>query len=304
MGKKGFIQISFTWLFAIIVGAIILFFAIYASVKLIGTEGSISSTETGKEIAVLLNPLETGFGETTTTPLTLPRESRINNNCETFGEFGEQEISISQQRGSEWEATGVSSVVNNKYLFSNERVEGKNFYLFSKPFEFPFKVADLIFLTSSKDVYCFADSPQDIKDELNGLNQGNLLTENCPSNSIDVCFSRENCEINVNINGREVEKKGDLVYFEGDALMYGAIFAEGEIYECQVKRLMGRVKELSIIYNDKENILLGKGCSAQVNPLVLADSASNLEDSSDLYLVNAVADDIEDENKRAECGLW
>ena len=82
--KSGFIQISFAWLFAIVIGAIILFFAIYAAVKLIGTEGDISTAETGKEIAVLLNPLETEFGEERTTLLSLPVESRIINDCESY----------------------------------------------------------------------------------------------------------------------------------------------------------------------------------------------------------------------------
>jgi len=92
LNKKGFLQISFGWLFAIIIGAIILFFAIYASVKLIGTEEQTAAAETGKEVAVLLNPLETGFGEEKTTPLSIPIESRINNRCDLFGDFGEQGI--------------------------------------------------------------------------------------------------------------------------------------------------------------------------------------------------------------------
>ena len=148
LNKKGFLQISFGWLFAIIIGAIILFFAIYASVKLIGTEEQTAAAETGKEVAVLLNPLETGFGEEKTTPLSIPIESRINNRCDLFGDFGEQGISISQKSRGEWTETGVEQVFYNKYIFSNESVEGKNFYLFSKPLEFPFKVSDLIFLTS------------------------------------------------------------------------------------------------------------------------------------------------------------
>src|SRR3990172_13409494 len=138
INKKGFLQISFGWLFAIIIGAIILSFAIYASVKLINIEESVSSTETGKQIAVLLNPLETGFGEETSTPLSIPTESRINNKCETFGDFGEQGISVSQKRSGDWTETGAGQIFYNKYIFSNETVQGKNFYLFSKPFEFPF----------------------------------------------------------------------------------------------------------------------------------------------------------------------
>ena len=37
MNKKGFLQISFQWIFAIVVGIVILFLAIYGVSKLIGT---------------------------------------------------------------------------------------------------------------------------------------------------------------------------------------------------------------------------------------------------------------------------
>jgi hypothetical protein len=67
--KSGFIQIPFAWLFAIIIGAMIIFFAIYVSIKLIKTNENVATAEVGKEISVLLNPLETGFGETKTTIL-------------------------------------------------------------------------------------------------------------------------------------------------------------------------------------------------------------------------------------------
>ena len=305
--KKGFIQISFAWLFAIIIGAIILFLAIYASMKLIKTEESVSGAETGKEIAVLLNPLETGFGEEKTTQLTLPVESKLNNRCESFGGFGEQEISVSQKIRGKFTDTGVGSVTYNKYIFSNKSVQGKNFYLFSKPFEFPFKVADLIFLTSSQESYCFIDAPEEIQEELADLGQTNIFTENCPSDSIKVCFESvtgENCDVSVDINDRTVEKDGSLVYFETDSLMYGAIFSEKEIYECQVQRLMERLRELAFIYNDKEAIISDRGCPADVNLLGLADSASSLKDSYDLVAVKLAADNVEDENKRAYCELW
>ncbi|HKZ34066.1 MAG TPA: hypothetical protein VJ142_02410 [Candidatus Nanoarchaeia archaeon] len=306
LNKRGFIQISFAWLFAIIIGAIILFLAIYASVKLIKTEESVSGAETGKEIAVLLNPLETGFGEEKTTLLTLPVESRIINRCESFGVFGEQEVAVSQKIRGEFAATGIGSLAHNKYIFSNKSVQGKNFYLFSKPFEFPFKVADLIFLTSSEESYCFIDAPEEIREELTSLSQGNLFTENCPSDSIKVCFDSEgeDCNIVVDTNDKTVEKDGSMVYFEGDSLMYGAVFAEKEIYECQVQRLMKRLNNLALIYNDKETILFGRGCPLEVNLLDLAGSAFSLNNSADLIIVKAAADDAEDENENAYCELW
>jgi len=237
--------------------------------------------------------------------LSLPTESGINNKCEIFGDFGEQGINILQKKSGEFKETGVGQIFYNKYIFSPEIAEGKNFYLFSKPFEFPFKIADLIFLTSSEDKYCFSSAPDQIKEELSSLGQGNIFTENCPDESINICFSSgSNCDITVNRNQKSVEKDGFQVYYETDSLMYGAIFSDPEIYECQVERLMKRLRQLALIYNEKEDIISAEGCLADVNLLSLADAASALSDSSDLILVKPLAEDADRENNRAYCELW
>jgi len=314
ISKKGFLQISFAWLFAIIVGAMILFFAIYASVKLINTGGETEATVAGKEISVLLNPLETGFGEETTTSLTIAVESRINNECNVYGDFGSQEISVSQMSRGEWTASGLSQQFYNKYIFSRESPEGRTFYLFSKPLNMPFKVADLIFLTSANDAYCFANAPDYVTKELGDLSQGNLFTDNCPEESINVCFNSAGAECDIIVDENQGSVKyagnragdGEIVYYETDALMYAAIFSEpdSEMYECQIKRLMKRLDALALVYHDKESILSRAGCSSEINLLGLADSASSLRDSSDLIIVKAFAENAKQENKRAYCELW
>ena len=79
--NKGYLQISFAWLFAIIVGAVILFLAIYASTRLMSTEQTTLDAKTGKEIGILLNPLETGFESIKATSLGFPVNTRIYNRC-------------------------------------------------------------------------------------------------------------------------------------------------------------------------------------------------------------------------------
>jgi hypothetical protein len=305
--KRGFLQISFTWLFAIIIGAIILVFAIYASVKLIGTEGTVSSTETAEEIAVLLNPLETEFGAEKITSLSLPIESQIMNECEDFADFGEQSISVAQKSRGEFSDTGLASTSHNKYIFSDSEVQGKNFYLFSKPFEFPFKVASLIFLTSAEKTYCFRNAPDEIEEELSDLGQENIVLNSCDSDNLIVCFEdSEDCDVIVDSGSRSVENREGMVYYETDALMYGAIFSDKEIYECQVKRLMVRIKELSLIYQEKENLIAEKDCFSDmgIELQTLAAEASALQDSSDLIFVKSAAEDLENKNDRAYCELW
>src|SRR3990167_4782614 len=265
--KKGQMNISFGWLFAIIVGAVIVFLAVLGATKVIKIGQSEGQAVGAKELGILLNPLETGFESASSTPLALRVETRIFN---------------------KWSAPGVESSFENKYLFSKYPTQGKKFYIFSKPFEFPFKVSDLIYLTSENEKYCFDNAPENIAEEILQLNQGNLAA-NCSKvddKTIKVCFNR-NCDINVNYNSKYVQKGEDKFYFEEDALMYAAIFSDKEIYECQFKRLMKRTKQLAELYKEKELLVSQKNCAGEL-AVDLDLLIGNLENAKDYKIINDV----------------
>jgi len=305
MKKRGFLQISFAWLFAIIVGAFILFLAIYAVTKVMKTGSEISDVEMGKEIGILLNPLETSFESGTSTSFKLPVESRIYNGCKNSGVFGKQTIKVSQMSFNKWSESDTEVSFSNKYIFSDKYVEGKEFYLFSKPFEFPFKVADLIYMTSSLDYYCFLDAPEDVESEISSLSQKNLFTENCPDESINVCFeSGGDCDILVSDD--YVEKNDERMYFEGESLMYAGIFSTEDVYECQLKRLMQRVESLSRLYKDKISFVSRVGCNSNLKSdlIELSNKANEFESSVNLRSLNQFTKKIEEKNDLAKCSLW
>jgi len=307
MKNKAYLQISFSWLFAIIVGIFILSLTIYATTKLIRTEQTTQSAKTGKEIGILLNPLETSFETGKTTSFTLPVETRIYNKCNNNGIFGKEIIQISQKSFGKWTQTDINIGFYNKYIFSEEYVEGKKFYIFSKPFNFPFKVADLIYMTSSEKEYCFIGAPEEIKREISDLGQKNFLLENCSMpKKILICFMEDpNCDVNINYNMKYVEKKRDKMYFESNALMYAAIFADKEVYECQVKRLMQRTRQLALLYRDKAMFISQRTeCHSNLNLLGLSNSVNSLSNSINLNSINSIAEDIKDKNDLADCKLW
>jgi hypothetical protein len=62
MNKQG-IEMGFSWIFAIIVGVVILFLAIYTTTRIIGTSRYELDTETAKKISILIDPLETSLGD-------------------------------------------------------------------------------------------------------------------------------------------------------------------------------------------------------------------------------------------------
>lgn len=308
--KRGYLQISFAWIFGIIVGVAILFFAIYASVKLIDVGKYEVSSETAKNIEVLLNPLETGFETAVSTSMSLDRETRIYNNCNNEDYFGHQIISISQKSFGKWSNPTQGTSSSNKYIFSENISEGKKFYLFSKPFDFPFKVGDLIYLIPASKQYCFINPPEEIEEEISSLKENNAelnLEIECSDNAIKVCFEGgTDCDILVKYNQKYVKKDGETKYFEGNALMYAAIFSDKKTYECQVKRLMQRIEQLAEIYRDKEGFISGKGCDPELTAdlSVLISLTKSLENSQDLIGINYFVEEIQQKNEYAECRLW
>ena len=302
MNQKGFLQIPFSWVFAIIVGIFILFLAIYFAVKMIDSGSLEVDTATAKKIQVLTNPLETSFESSETTTMILPAEARIYSGCDNTGDFGNQIIQVSQKSFNKWADPSIEVSSNNKYIFGEEFVEGKKFYLFSVPFEYPFKIANLIILTSKE--YCFLNAPDEIEEE---ITQANIEfdEDECSEDSVKVCFSGgSDCDIDVNIGQGNVEKDGEKLYFTGN-LIYAAIFGEKEVYECQVKRLMQRTEQLASLYLDKASFVAQRGCDSSLSSdlLSLRNAVSNLESSRDLDNIDIIVKQINGK-KKAGCEIF
>ena len=333
MKNKRAFEMSFGWLFALIVGAFILFFAIFLTTRIGQVSEYEIDTTTAARIGVLLNPIETSFASGISTYMILPSETRIFNECELESEsnsedkFGIQRISLSQLSRGKWSEPGGRVGFNNKYIFSTGIVQGKRFELFSKPFEFPFKVANVIYMTSSEKNYCFRNPPEDIEIEINSLQQKNLGANNCTfasseaNETVNVCFggggsNARGCDINVyykeggfgELSEGYVEKSAgsEKVFFVGDALMYGAVFADNEIYSCQTSRLMKRLNILTEIYIDKSKFLAGKQCTSGLEGelTILANSALEYKSDVDLISMKSFVEDLDEKNFEVECKLW
>jgi len=114
MNKKA-IAMTFNWIFAIIVGAFILFLAIYASGKFIRTSEQSIYTETAASLVSLFDPLETGLASGKASEITFKKESKIFFDCnENLNlPFGRQTISFSEQTfGEEFGEVGRNNNPN------------------------------------------------------------------------------------------------------------------------------------------------------------------------------------------------
>jgi len=318
--KKG-LEFSFGWLFALVVGAAIIFLAIYAAIKFIGSEQMVQETEAAKQLEKILTPIETGSEEANAAgPINFPAETRVYNNCSTDGSFGEQSIRVSTLFGGKWQEQGIPITSHNKYIFSPGLMQAKALYVFSKPFEMPFEVASLLFIWSDK--YCFVKPSSDIEDEITELNLKNInITRNildCGKGSNKgskiVCNAYTNtdpdvCNITVDYALQTVTQKGIPVHYEG-SLIYGAIFSEPDVYECQVKRLMKRTSELAKLYYDKSWLVAGRSserCSSGLQPelTALALASGGLNNSFQLAGINGMAERLgEGQRGMTNCKLW
>lgn len=317
MKNKG-LEFGFTWIFALLVGGMLVFLAVFATTRLIKTERNVQDTEAGKSLGILLTPLETGLESGKATTIKFPSETKLFNRCKNIGVFGVQEIGVASSLelgGKEFEEEGiVFSKFYNKYLFSNGVEQGKELMAFVKPFEFPFKVADLIYVWEGN--YCFVNPTGEIEEEIDAFNRAGSINLNvsssvdgCFDSDIVVCFDRSGCDIDVSLSGKSVRKNKQTVYYDdgfGSSLIYAAIFAEPAIYECQVKRLMRRASELALLESAKSEYLESKGCgSGLVSGLVVfADKTRNIIDSSQLNQLAELAKQLDNENEQLACKLF
>lgn len=308
--KRG--QFNFVWLFAILAGGAILALAIWGATQAGDTLRFQSDSEAAKSIAILTDPLQVGFADGSFGKISFQQETRINNIC-LGSEFGKNDISVSMKSGvgQDWNLAGGATSVHNKYIFSEEVNEGEDFFVFSKSFNFPYEVSDLIFLSSKN--YCFVGAPDFVEEEILGLGIENVVLDNCSSSDENICFGGgSDCDVDVygscsgNCDsvfdvGKIVKSSGEMKYVGN--LMYAAIFSDKEIYDCNVERLLFRTATIADIFAEKTDLMDGRDCGSNLKGDLLAWSGM-LEGDVDLFSLKTVADDLDKRNERELCGLW
>jgi hypothetical protein len=338
-GNKKAYEFSFAWFFTIIVGAFILFLAIYASTQFVETQRIEEEAKVGKTLGILLTPVETNLEDARVTTITTREETRIFNECDPEGDFGSQGIRAAtySRIGEEWlDLPSATSSFKNKYLFSNLQSEGKEeFYVFSKPLKLPFKIADLIMLWSDKESYCFfipAGTNIEVSEEIEKLNlkEKNIVLKDssidsiCNSQDLVVCLDSNsaNCNVEVNTALKKVNHKTDtgdktVYYVEGSefedrySMMYAAIFSDPEVYKCQVERLGKRAAQLSSLYVEKTNYLtLQTTCLSGANLVNVLNTyggvsaSADAESSSSMSLWGDKAEEVENKNYKLLCQIF
>jgi hypothetical protein len=321
MRKKAVVSMSFNWMFALIAGGIILFLAFFVAGRLLETGETTASTITAKQFLNTFDPLETGIASGKADQVVFPKPVRIY--FETCSHtinsgFGRQTIMISEQSlGNKWGENSTPVATNDKYVFAEKTVEGKQISLFTRPFKMPFKISDLLVI-SSKD-YCFFQAPIKVKRDLEGLRLDfyNVhFTDNIANcTGTLVCFDnpRRECKNGIRVFGVNNYETGTVVknnknmYFYNN-LLYAAIFSDVEIYECNLKRLINRLIEQSHIYLDKIIVMQRTECRSTLNTelLTMISSAKTYTGSEDFNNLVLISKEIDKKNSRTRsaCQLY
>ncbi|VVB79742.1 Uncharacterised protein [uncultured archaeon] len=320
ISKKG--DFNFVWLFAIIAGTAFLLLAIFFAVKFGGVLKTAGDTSVSKSLEILTDPLQTGFVEAKTSKISFGVNTQLNPSCYDTG-FGYHMLSTVTESDAlkKNPPTPIEIKIPNKYIFAQQSF-GKDYYIFSKKFELGFPVADMLFISTTE--YCLVNPPLRIKEEIMGLNPPKIKIQDsenntCSEKTTRVCFGyADNCNMTVSgtcFNSNEckdqyetgtVSKDDGNVNYIGD-LLYGAIFSNKDLYECNVKRLLYRTAQIADTYYEKANLMDARGCSTNLN----ADL-----DSFSQQTINATAQDLptlfqvgkqlqmKKEAERGGCGVW
>ena len=299
------VALSFNWIFSLVVGAAILALAIYGVTKIVSTGEEALYTETAARLISLLDPFETGLASGKSAQINFEKPTRTFYECDEFSNqpFGRQTISFSERSiGDRWGDPGGRVTVKNKYIFAGNTLEGKNLYIFSKPYFMSFKVADLIMISSEN--YCFYNATEEIEEDLNELITNVFFTdnlENC-TGMVNVCWGDFDCDIRV--TQTRVVKGNKQLHYEGD-LVYAAIFSSPENYECNLKRLKAKFNELSLVYSDKINIIQKYGCGTGISSRLSAIRNQEVSSSNEFVSLKTDIDSLDSANSAARgCSLW
>lgn len=323
LGQRDRAQVHFQFIFAMIVGAVILFLAIFATARYVNMQRYQYDTELAAKLSVLLNPVESSIASSIATKIDFPVKTRLQLSC-VYSGIGREDMKIATMStlGDKWQEYGATQNIYNKYVFSSFQ-EGKTLYIFSKPFEMPFKITELIYAVMGD--YCFVNPPDDVLYELKELNMSNIYSayelSECRKSSKTVCFQNSACDVNVfgqcfsscdsiydyGIVESKQDSGTEIVDYTGLPLMYAAVFSDADLYKCNVKRLMYRLSLVSKLYAEKAKLLDARGCGTGTlrdKLSTLSLQALSISKTDNIPLITEISKQVENVNNGMVCSVF
>ncbi len=304
--RRGF-EFSFSWLFSLIVGALILILAIYGVSTFVGQERTISDSETAQALSGLLSPLQTSV-ETSfrPNPIIFPQPTEITLECTRDASSVQTRALSSIGRNS---VPGYAQETAGVAVFGNTTLTGTTVHSLVVPFLFPYKISDLVIVWTQP--LCLVSAPEAVLDTFGSDNhsvQAVQQVRGCRKGTRIICFDQtQGCDVAVDSYLRRVTTGGKSLYYEG-ALLYGALVASPQVYECQIGVLMHRGAALADLYAGASALIgaHGEGCSTAVGTSVVQYGRSLRSTNSSKQLAGLAeqAEILGTDERSSICSLW
>ncbi len=139
--QKGQIELTFNWMYILIAGGVILLFF----VGIVMRQKDVSEQQLGSEVLRILQSIFVGSGVSESTKNFIDTSGLQRYEFQFSCEDGVSRFGIVGQGGT------VEDVVQP--TFSPERLQSPRLILWSLPYKMPYKIADLLFVTSENTLY-------------------------------------------------------------------------------------------------------------------------------------------------------
>lgn len=309
--KRG-IEFSFSWLFSLLVGGVILFLALYASRSLIQTERQVQESELSVAFTNVFTPLRTGGAETLVPrAITFPQPVALTLRCTPKGTA----VRVTAKDNLAGTSEPYESLVRDSFVSGNTTIQGKHIMSLVLPVRLPYLIGDLIVLWSHP--YCFVDPPEAVREKI-GLADTNTIqlapaVAYCSSKSVKVCFagsaSPKLCDIRVDQISETFTFTGRTPQPYTGNMLYAGLFGTPDQYDCLVRQIGEQTALLAERYRAK-SALVGSGqstgCSGGMEEILstYALQARTLNNSAGLPGIARAAEQLALRHEVLLCPLW
>jgi len=102
-----------------------------------------------------------------------------------------------------------------------------------------------------------------------------------------------------------VVRDGEMMDYFG-SLIYGAIFADSDTYNCNIVRVGSKISALASVYDAKADFVVTRGCSSSIQGDLgnLYVASGNIESSADLLSIHNIIEIMDGKNEDASCRLY
>jgi hypothetical protein len=268
------VAVSFSWLFSLIVGAVIIFLAVYASRSLVQTERQAQESGASVAFTNLFTPLRTGGSESfIPRAITFPQPALITLRCTPTG----MGVRVRFQDSLAGESDAYQSVVRDSFISGNTTIQGKRVFSLVLPLRMPYLIGDVILLWSEPQ--CFVDAPEDMRSLFEMATNETITFANtlasCPRGSRKLCFagasSPQRCDVRVDRIGQTITYENGTPKNYYDSLLAPALFSTPALYECMLEQMGKETARLAEQYRAKSVLIQSgtlQGCAGGMDTLL------------------------------------